>query len=148
MPFRSKKHNALTRTLHSQQRTGEPFPPSSNRWGWNFPKPDGYGKAAGSYTYEMRKQLALWMEERLGSWTMPLTFEYKLSRHKKVIVTGSHPYIKHNPGIGFTLMLSHTSIDGLPTKFWFGNRVAFAWNRIVAKERFLSLSEGTKQIQG
>ena len=146
MPFRSKKNNALTKSLHSQQRTGEPFPSVFNSW--DFPKPDGYGKAAGSYTYEMRKQLASWMEKNLGSWTSPLTFEYKLSRHKIVTITGSHPYIKHTPGIGFSLLLSSVSIDGTPTKFWPGRLVYFSWNRIQKRDQFLALPIGNTLTKG
>ena len=74
----------------------------------------------------------------------PITFEYKLYRHKKILVVGQRPIIRHNPSYGrgrkgFVLELSVASIDGVPVRAFVGNPIKFAWDRIIAKENLPAL---------
>jgi hypothetical protein len=132
MPFRRDK--AVVKLYEQQRRAGEPSPFTDS----------ASGMAEGSYTEKMRKALIEWSDANLvGGWIGgDLTFEYKLYRHKIVTVIATLPVIRHHPFYGhgkrgFILMCHVKSIDGLPVKSPWKN--VFVWDRIVAKERFLSL---------
>ena len=150
MPFRTCKGEDSTpkgnvKLLDPKRRTGEPSPSS---YGWLYP--EGYGKARGSYTEAMRQALWSWMEAHGYVALQPLTFDYKLYRHKTVTVVAGTPYIKHEPGCGrgkkgFVLIAMPLSIDGVRCRT-FPQRMCFAWDRIVGRERFLGLPEGKKVI--
>lgn len=138
MPFRMRK------PLESERRTGEPSPTLTSWY------PEGYGKARGSFTKKMRDALYAWMEANgFSYYSEPLTFEYRLYRHRNVTVTGLYPYIKHSPSYGrgkkgFILQLSVLSIDGVPCRFLFGRRAHFAWDRIIGRDKLLALTEAVK----
>ena len=130
--------------LESKERTGEPFP-SWNSW----EQEPGYGKAKGSYTEKLRRSLWDWMDSKGQTYLGNLTFDYRLSRKTVITVVGSYPYIKHNPYVGkgskgMTLEISVSSINGSPVRLLFNKRQGFAWNRILAREAFLAISEGDR----
>jgi len=137
MPFRVHRE-----PISSQGRTGEPSPATAYREYLDYYEREGNDKAEGSYTEKLREALREWMKVNLGSTLSPLTFEYRLSRHRIVLVTGNGPYISHDPrigsgGRGFTLHLAKVlSMDGVPmdkeTRF-FAQITGFALNRIVGR---------------
>ncbi len=143
MPFRQAKLDR--KHLDSERRTGEPSLSSV----WEYP--EGYGKAKGSYKQAMRMALQEWMKAKFGSYSMPLTFEYKLYRKRNIVVTGTFPYIKHIPSYGrgkkgFILQMTVQFIDGIPYK-GFGSRVWFAWDRIIGREKLLTLSSPKLELE-
>jgi len=143
MPFRQAKPDR--KHLDLERRTGEPSLSSV----WEYP--EGYGKAKDSYTQAMRIALQRWMKAKLGSSSMPLTFEYKLYRKRNILVTGIFPFIKHIPSYGsgkkgFILQMTVQSIDGIPYK-GFGSRVWFAWDRIIGKEKMLALPSPKMKLE-
>lgn len=140
MPFRNVGTDSR-KLLDLQRRTGEPSPSFCD---WKYP--EGHGKAHGSFTEKMRLSLWEWMKQKYGSMPHPLTFDYKLSRHKTITVIGIFPRIIHNPSWGkankgFVLEIRVTSIDGVPVKMTLGNRTRLSWNRIVGRDRFLALPQ-------
>lgn len=145
MPFRRTESGR--NHLDSQRRTGEPSPSI-----WHY-HPDGYWKTHGPHTEKLRLALWEWMKEKLGSIFVPLTFEYRLSRHQTVTLTGRGPYIKHLPSWGkglrgLVLELNILSIDGIPFK-GYGKRSHLAWNRILGRDKLLLLPEPKQaQIRG
>ena len=155
MPFRQSL--AVRDLLIQQRRTGEPSPSSNLQSFFSVYREllamhrQGDGKADGSYTGKVRKALQDWVETNTGSWIGPLTFEYRISRKQTVLVTGTYPYIKHNPlwgagQRGFVLELYAGSIDGaVPT----GARIrSFAFNRIVGQSALKALMSPPDTLRG
>lgn len=147
MPFRRSRSER--KLLHQDRRTGEPSPAlpiipiSHDEW---FEKRDsGYGKASGSYTEKLRIALSDWMKKEYGTEFHDLTFTYKLYRHKIVMITGSHPYIRHDPNWGkglrgFQLVIHIKSIDGVQYR-GFQRPAVLAFDRIVARQKIFLLGE-------
>jgi hypothetical protein len=136
MPFRTGR-----KPLSLQRRTGEPSPSFY------------LTKSAGSYTQKMRESFFEWCREHNVGYANPLNFEYRLSRHKIVRVTGIPTYLKHDRDSGggskgFILYMRVIAIDGVRpdrTAQYIMQLTGFAWNRIVASESFkqtLALGSG------
>lgn len=130
MPFRRTKER--TETLSIRPRTGEPCPAPYYAWLY----PPGYGKAKGSYTEKIRQELWKWMDEKNGGWANPVTFYYRLSRKKVIIVTGYYPFIRHTPGRGFELLISQPYIDGIKCR---GLATIYNIKRIIRKQTIAGL---------
>lgn len=149
MPFRQAK--PVRKLIESHKRTGEPFPVKLLDLLDESAK-KGHGKALGSYTESMREALWKWMELNIGSSIGPIMFEYRLSRKKVVTVIGTFPYIKHNPIYGrgkrgFALLLHTDSIDGVQYRGWDIRHTAYAWDRIIGKEKIYALPANLKEIE-
>ena len=143
MPFRSN-HRLLTETLEEQGRTGEPSLITSlnvhDRWFEN-----ARGRSKGSFTEHVRRELHDWLNGK-GIPLGPITFEYKLFRHRIITVIMDMPRIYHHRTIGdgskgFVLEGSVRSIDGA-RPYGFARHYPFALNRIVGhfKNDFLRLT--------
>jgi len=149
MPFRSSL--IVRKQLDQLRRTGEPSPAKVSEYLdlIDREKAKGFHMAEGSFTETMRKELWRWMKTNYGSSLHPLTFEYKLSRKKKVVIVGERPFIRHTPlygkGVrGFLLVITILSVDGVP---YVGmRRTTLAWSRIIGKERFLSLPSSSMEV--
>lgn len=134
MPFRLDKE--VRDLLLQQRRTGEPslafaFPLFADQ------RSKGRGKAKGSFTEKIRDEFAKWTRGNLITSSVPLTFDYKLSRHKVVTISGNCPYISHNPILGkgrkgFSLRLMILSINGIPYRGMREN--SFAVSRIIGHD--------------
>jgi hypothetical protein len=105
------------------------------------------GKGPGSFTEGIREALKDWLKARGMDWYSQISFEYRLSRHKRITVNMTHPRIYHRPqrgdgSKGFVLDGIVLSIDGLlpPHRTYYGE---FALNRIVGHHpvRLLTMGE-------
>jgi hypothetical protein len=97
----------------------------------------GYGRAEGSFTERVRYALRDWRREHGLAWHDPISFVYRLHRHRTISVTLTHPQIYHrrlrgDGSKGFVLEGVVLSIDGLPPSHrnYIGE---FALNRIVGQ---------------
>ena len=166
MPYRRSPR--LRRVpIYNQGRTGEPSPASAltteqeQTLQWfregklllDLEK-EGEGRAEGSFTEELRNALRAWVEETFGTWWGPVTFEYRLYRHKTVTVVLQAPQIWHKPSWGrgskgFILSGIVLSFDGKqPAK-----RKSLQWfalNKIIGQHpirQMLALSASTQSAQ-
>jgi len=104
----------------------------------------GHGLSYGSYTEKMRSALLEWITDKFGSPYVPITFEYRLSRKKTIMVTAKVLFLYHDPNIGngkrgFFIRVRVLSIDGILCDRVFGD---FAWNRLIGHEKILQLGDG------
>ena len=143
MPFRQSK--AVRELLTQYRRGGEPSPALYDRIALYDSicslRDGGQGKSQGSFTRRLNEALQSWLKER-GSVREPISFSYRLSRHRRVTITGTQPHISHNPlnssgRKGFILNITIGSIDGIAHKGM--RRVQLAWDRIEGRERLLGL---------
>lgn len=142
MPFRQNRRNEYwSEPLEQQGRTGEPslaqrFAAAIARAGRYAEA--GQGKAHGSFTAEARRALRTWQRDQgIGPYD-PVTFTYRLYRHRTVQVTLTGARICHWPAWGagskgFVLVGNVLAIDGLQAR---PNHV-FALTRIVGHERLV-----------
>lgn len=106
----------------------------------------GRGKSAGSFTEGIREAMEAWLKARGLSWHSQITFEYRLSRHKRIMVTMRQARIYHRPmrgagSKGFILEGVILSINGLPPSHrnqW----GEFAVNKIIGQHSLQMLTEG------
>lgn len=145
MPFRSTSLRELSRNrLNLKRRTGESSP--------SF-YPEGYGKSRGSATELFRMALRVWIKEKFGTLDSPISFQYKLYRHRIADIVGTNPYIKHIPSYGngkrgFVMSMKVISIDGIPVKMWPRRDTAqFALNRIVSYKKIFLLQTPPREIE-
>ena len=139
MPFRQNRE-IWTEPLIHQGRTGEPSPAlfaKNFRTFWNFCDA-GSGKARGSFTEGLRGALAAWMQINIGNTRGPVTFRYRLFRHKIITVTLAHPTIFHRKQYGrgskgFVLAGEVMSIEGVVPDRWTRRISAFALSRIIGQ---------------
>jgi hypothetical protein len=141
MPFRLCKE--VRELLREKRRTGEPSPANNRLELYQFMmklREGSHQKAEGTYTEKLRQGLWEWCSRFGGI----ITFEYRLSRHRIITVSGRGPIVYHDwvrgrGSKGMMMDLGVISIDGLRPVI----RVqTFAWNRIIGRERFLALSSG------
>ena len=140
---------------YEQGRTGEPSPTSHlqeyeekwksyQEWSKKLSKTGLKDILAGrsrpdTYTQKMRAALIKWQELR-GGILQPVSFRYRMYRHKVVTIIGNNLSIWHSPSLGagskgFTLQLSIISIDGLkPNHFdrMMTGSQGLAFNKIIA----------------
>lgn len=102
-------------------------------------------KGAGSFTEGIREALMAWLKAQGMDWYSQISFEYRLSRHKRITVSLTHPRIYHRPmrgagSKGFMLDGLILSIDGLPPahRNYHGE---FAVNRIIGQNSLRMLTE-------
>lgn len=143
MPFRHADEHERN-LLEQNRRTGEPSLADILQY-CGARMEAGRGKARGSHTEKMRHSLWTWTNTRYGNCSTPLTFDYKLHRHKIITITGNLPYLRHLPCYGkgkrgFILEITILSIDGIPHIG--ARRVLLAWNRILSHERIFALPAG------
>ena len=146
MPFRTNRKIGAE-TFEHKGRTGEPSPATFIQvWRsiWTF-REAGNGKSRGSFTESLRKTLAVWLKENLGNFRGPVTFQYRLSRKKVILVTMAYPTIYHRKHYGegskgFVLAGRVLSVDGVPPDRW-NLRADFALSRIIGQHpiRILAL---------
>ena len=148
MPFRlSRKLRAGP--LEQQGRGGEPSLANEFTWWLDLYQDNmksGHGRGAGSFTEGIRTTMRDWLKARGLSWYSQITFEYRLSRHKKITVTMNRARIYHRPirgagSKGFMLDGVILSINGLPPSR--RNQLGeFAMNKIIGHDSLRMLTEG------
>lgn len=131
--------------LEKQGRGGEPSL-ASLLWLSDKLHEEGRGRAAGSFTEEVRNELRDWLKAKGLVWPFTITFEYRLYRHRIITVMMQYPAIFHyrlmgDGSKGFMLVGKVLSIDGARPR---GCRDAFAMTRIVGrfKQEFPALTRG------
>jgi len=143
MPFRQNR-KLWPGPLAHRGRTGEPSLANLLDYADEIHR-QGKGKAEGSFTEHVRSELRAWLTKNSLNWRSQISFQYRLYRHKVVIVTVSTPRIYHhrfrgNGSKGFTLEGRILSIDGrLPA---YGKVGEFALNRIIGQHPLRLLAEG------
>lgn len=148
MPFRLNRRYR-PEPIKQQGRGGEPSLAYVVRTWWpllNKLHEQGYNKGAGSFTEHVRQELRAWLEAHgLDHWGSQISFEYRLSRHKRIRVTLSNPRIFHrrlrgDGSKGFMLEGGLIAIDGrLPARrYQLGE---FALTRIVGRHPVRLLAE-------
>lgn len=151
MPFRLN-WKYRPEPLDQQGRGGEPSLAYIVHQWWPLLdrlREQGHGKAEGSFTERARSELRAWLEKNgLDTWHDPVSFEYRLHRHKRITVTLTHLNIYHrrlrgNGSKGFVLEGRVLSINGLPPahRNYIGE---FALTRIVGRHpiRLLTAAGG------
>lgn len=139
MPFRWAK--PVRDLLGQKRRTGEPSPALALTM-LVFKYDRGHGKAKGSFTEKLRQAFREWQKGRAYQ---PITFEYRLSRKRRVTITGDSAYIKHDPCRGrgykgFTLDIHVMSINGI--RYRGPSRQPLALDRVIGRERLGLLGVG------
>jgi len=120
---------------------------------WGGLRGEGHGKAAGSFTEQVREQFEDWLKERNLSYLSAITFEYRLYyRRKTITVAISHIHIFHNRlagdgSKGFVLDGRVLAIDGAPPSGE-ARHYQFALNRIVGRfqRELLALTTVSEEI--
>lgn len=153
MPLRIVHKKTMTETINQQGRTGESslalsrseqiranyYKTRARHDLFTYP---GYGMAEGSYTEKIRESLYAWMKNREPDKTWgfnPVTFKYRLYRHKIITVNFKIGTIIHDPNFGhgkkgFYMTGIVLSIDGIaPDKYIYGQSIFFL-NRIISGE--------------
>ena len=152
MPFRLNRMEPYKRPepLDQQGRGGEPSLAYFRAFmDWiDRIRRHGDGMAEGSFTEHARFELARWLKANgLDKWYSPITFQYRLHRHRTVTVVITGPNIWHrrhrgNGSKGFVLEGRIVSMDGEPTAY--GKWGEFALNRIVGRSPIRALAEGNR----
>ena len=147
MPFRMSRR-LRAEPLEQQGRGGEP---SLARFRRMLDIMRGYdesarGHGAGSFTEGIREAMKDWLKAQGMDWHSQITFEYQLSRHKRITVSLTRPRIYHRPvrgagSKGFMLDGTILSIDGLPPSHR-GMWGEFAVNKIIGQNSLRMLTEG------
>lgn len=147
MPFRLNRRILRTEPLEQQGRGGEPslahFCRQMDRV--NRFHEQGRGKAEGSFTERIRQEFRAWQKRNGLDWHSPLSFDYRLYRHRTVRITLTSPHIFHrrlcgNGSKGFVLTGEVLSINGLRPG-GMNKRGEFALNRIVGHHPVRLLAE-------
>ncbi len=148
MPFRMSRR-LRAEPLEQQGRGGEPSL-AHFRWWMDVLRANdkaGRGKGADSFTEGIREAMKEWLASQGMNYYSQISFEYKLSRHRRITVTMTHPRIYHRPirgagAKGFILDGEILSIDGLRPDA--GNRRGeFALSRIIGQNSLRMLTEAT-----
>lgn len=159
IPFRLNRR-LVTEPLEQQGRTGEPSPSNAHpyakilrMWGWlDHIREQGHGQGPGSFTESVREAYKHWLKKNGLNHFSAITFEYRLHRRKRVMVTVSgcciyHRRIRGDGSKGFTLEGLVQSIDGLPPahKNFIGE---FALSRIIGHHplRMLTGAGGASHV--
>ena len=148
MPFQQAE--PVRKLYEQQRRTGEPSPVSFLHAIeiLDAMRAKGRGKAEGSFTEKIRGAFHEWQKKNGVGYGQPLTFQYKLYRHRIVTITVVGATIFHHPthgkGVkGFELVCGRIlSIDGIPYK---GINNNLAWGRIIGREKLLALPTPVKE---
>lgn len=160
MPFR-RNARLWTEPLKQQGRGGESSLADTRPWAaevlhwmrWmDGIRAKGHGKSYGSFTEHVRQEFRAWQERNgLDAWSDPITFEYRLHRRQRVVVSIVHPAIFHRKirgdgSKGFVLEGRILSIDGLPParRYQTGE---FALTRIIGRHPIRLLAEGQKVLE-
>lgn len=128
--------------LDQQGRGGEPSLAVRLKASWDYYtrlREESRGKAEGSFTQAVRSEFHAWMRRNGLDWHSQITFEYKWSRHRIVLVVMDMPYIIHDKlagdgSKGFLLLGNVLSIDGAQPASW-QRRGVFAMTRIQGRFR-------------
>lgn len=146
MPFRMQRRGR-PEPLEHQGRGGEPSLANFRRM---LDYMRGYdessqGRAEGSFTEGVRKAFRAWRKEHGLGWHDSISFEYRLHRHRQVLVTLAYANVYHrrlrgDGSKGFVLTGEVLSIDGLqPDRR--NKRGEFALTRIVGRHPVRALVE-------
>ena len=146
MPFRCNRR-LWTEPLAQQGRTGEPSLATILELANRFHEA-GRGKSKGSFTEYLRHEFDSWRKDNGLTWDSPLTFEYRMYRHRTVMVVMRYHNIFHHRltgdgSRGFVLTGEVLSIDGAIPDRWCRRSGAFCLTRIVGQMRkqFLAITE-------
>ena len=151
IPFRQSR--TVRNHLAQYRRGGEPSPSETReertrRWIETMNLYDdlrrvGRGKAAGSYTEQVRHNFDRWLRDN-NLFFKPLSFRYKLSRHRIITVVGTPLLLHHDPLYGhgkqgFVFEVRIHGIDGV--QFSGLKTQGFQATRILSSE-FTNLLNG------